>query len=211
MTRINRTANKPFAGVLGIAFAIGAAHAPHAIAEPQTYVIDDEHFSMMFEIQHIGYAPVMGMFREIEGQFEYDEAAKDLSSGTLTFKSKSVFTNHEKRDDHLRNDDFLNTGKFPEITFTITDFETTGDNTGVVTGDLTMLGQTRAVDVGITLNKAAEYPIGHEEYTLGMTAETSFKRSDWGMTYGVENDLVGDEVNLRFGFEAIRKSDGWFD
>jgi polyisoprenoid-binding protein YceI len=122
-----------------------------------------------------------------------------------------VFTNHEKRDGHLRSDDFLNTGKFPEVTFTITNFETTGDNAGVVTGNLTMLGQTRAVDVDIRFNKAAEYPIGHEKYTLGMTAETSFKRSDWGMTYGVENDLVGDEVNLRFGFEAIRKSDGWFD
>jgi len=211
MTRINRTAAKPYSGVLGVAFAIGAFQAPLAMAEPQAYVVDDEHFSMMFEVQHIGYAPVMGMFREVEGQFEYDEEAKDLPSGSLTFKSDSVFTNHEKRDAHLRKDDFLGSSKFPEITFTVTDFETTGDNTGVVTGDLTMLGQTRPVDVGITLNKSAEYPIGHEEYTLGMTAETSLKRSDWGMTYGVENDLVGDQVKLRFGFEAIRKSDGWFD
>lgn len=180
-----------------------------ATAEPQTYVIDDEHFSMAFEIMHIGYAPVMGMFRDVEGQFEYDEEEQQLTSGKLTFKSKSVFTNHDKRDDHLRNEDFLDSGKFPDITFEVTGFEPTGDDTGVVTGDLTLLGQTRPVNVNVTLNKSAEYPIGHKEYTLGLSAEATLNRSDWGMTYGIENDLVGDEVRLRFGLEAIRES-GWF-
>ncbi|NMT63836.1 YceI family protein [Marinobacter orientalis] len=186
-----------------------ALASPSAIAEPATYVLDEEHFSMVFEIMHIGYAPVMGMFRDVEGQFQYDEEAKELTSGKLTFKSKSVFTNHDKRDDHLRNEDFLDSGKFPDITFEVTGFETTGDNSGIVTGDLTLLGQTRPVDVDVTLNKSAEYPIGHEEYTLGVTAETTLKRSDWGMTYGIENNLVGDEVRMRFGLEAIRES-GWF-
>ncbi len=186
-----------------------ALASPAALAEPATYVIDDEHFSMAFEVMHIGYAPVMGMFREVEGQFEYDEDEKQLNSGKLTFRSESVFTNHDKRDGHLRNEDFLDSGKFPDITFEVTGFETTGDNTGVVTGDLTLLGQTQPVDLDVTLNKSAEYPIGHEEYTLGLTAETTINRSDWGMTYGIENDLVGDEVKLRFGLEAIRES-GWF-
>ncbi|PXX90760.1 hypothetical protein DIT71_09460 [Marinobacter vulgaris] len=196
--------------VIAATTAAGLALAsPSALAEPATYVLDEEHFSMAFEIMHIGYAPVMGMFRDVEGQFEYDEETKELTSGTLTFKSKSVFTNHDKRDDHLRNEDFLNSGKFPDITFEVTGFETTGDNTGVVTGDLTLLGQTRPVDVDVILNKSAEYPIGHKEYTLGLTAETTLNRSDWGMTYGIENDLVGDEVRLRFGLEAIRES-GWF-
>ncbi|MCR8915773.1 YceI family protein [Marinobacter panjinensis] len=185
-----------------------ALATPAALAEPETYVIDDEHFSMAFEVMHIGYAPVMGMFRDVEGQFEYDEEKKQLTSGKLTFKSKSVFTNHDKRDDHLRKDDFLNSGKFPDITFEVTGFEATGDNTGIVTGDLTLLGQTRSVAVDVTLNESAEYPIGHEDYTLGMTAETTIKRSEWGMTYGIEDDLVGDQVRMRFGLEAVRDS-GW--
>ena len=189
--------NTAFAATLALASA-------SAFAEPETYVIDDEHFSMSFEVKHIGYAPVMGMFRDVEGQFEYDEEANELTSGKLTFKSESVFTNHDKRDDHLRNDDFLNSGKFPDITFEVTGFETTGDNTGIVTGDLTLLGETRSVDVDVTLNKSAKYPIGHKDYTLGMTAETTIKRSEWGMTYGVDDDLVGDEVRLRFGLEAVR-------
>ena len=190
-------------------FAVSMAlTTPAVMAAPETYVIDDEHFSMAFEVMHIGYAPVMGMFREVEGQFEYDEEEKQLTSGKLTFKSKSVFTNHDKRDDHLRKDDFLDSKKFPDITFEVTGFESTGDNAGVVTGDLTLLGQTQPVDVKVTLNKSAEYPIGHKDYTLGLTAETTINRSDWGMTYGIEDDLVGDEVRLRFGLEAVRDS-GW--
>jgi len=178
-------------------------------AAPAKFVVDEEHFSMSFEIMHVGYAPVMGMFRDVEGEFEYDEETGELSSGKLMFKAASVFTNHEKRDDHVRNKDFLNAGAHPDITFVVTGFEKTGDNTGTVTGDLTLLGQTRPVDIDVTLNKAAEYPFGHEEYTLGISAETVIKRSDWGMTYGVDNGMVGDEVTLRFGFEAIKEG-GWF-
>ncbi|SFM70997.1 YceI family protein [Marinobacter pelagius] len=175
---------------------------PLAQAEPTTFTVDDEHFSMAFEIMHVGYAPVMGMFREVEGQFIYDEEARELSSGKLVFKSDSVFTNHKKRDNHLRDDDFLNSSEYPNITFNVTDFETTGENTGKVTGDLTMLGKTNPVTLDVTLNKAAVYPFGHEKYTLGISAMTTLKRSDWGMTYGLDQAMVGDEVTLRFGFEA---------
>ncbi|WP_375169888.1 YceI family protein [Marinobacter sp.] len=180
-----------------------------AFAEPATFEVDSEHFSMSFEIMHIGYAPVIGMFREVEGQFVYDDATGELQSGTLVFQSDSIFTNHKKRDEHLRSDDFLHSRKYPEIRFDLTDFEPSGENTGKVTGDLTMLGQTNPVTLDVTLNKSAEYPIGHEDFTLGISAETSLRRSDWGMTYGLEPALVGDEVRLRFGFEANQDS-GWF-
>jgi hypothetical protein len=65
--------------------------APLVQAEPTNFKVDDEHFSMVFEIMHIGYAPVMGMFREIEGEFVYDEETRELSSGKLIFKSNKFF------------------------------------------------------------------------------------------------------------------------
>lgn len=193
-----------FIACLALAPAVNVANA-----EPANFEVDDEHFSMMFEIMHVGYAPVMGMFRKVEGEFVYDDETQELVSGELTFKSKSVFTNHEKRDNHVTGKDFLNSSKYPDITFTVTGFDKTGESTGVVTGDLSLLGQAKPVDLDVTLNKAAEYPIGHEEYTLGISAETTLKRSEWGMTYGLDPALVGDEVTLRFGFEAIKDS-GWF-
>lgn len=155
-----------------------------AFAEPATFEVDSDHFSMSFEIMHIGFAPVIGMFRDVEGQFVYDDATGELESGTLVFESRSVFTNHKKRDEHLRGSDFLHSSKYPEITFNLTGFEATGEKTGKVTGDLTMLGQSNPVILDVTLNKSADYPIGHEDFTLGISAETTLRRSDWGMTYG---------------------------
>ncbi len=193
-----------------VALPAALAISTGATAEPRKFIVDDEHFSIVFEIMHIGYAPVMGMFREVEGQFVYDEEARALKSGQLVFQSDSVFTNHKKRDEHVRNEDFLNSEAYPEITYTVTGFETTGENTGKVTGDLEMLGQTRPVVLDVTLNKSAVYPFGHEEYTLGISASTTLKRSEWGMTYGIDQAMVGDEVTLRFGFEAIRESGGLF-
>lgn len=192
---------------LGASLFTALMASPVAQAEPVNFKVDDEHFSMAFEIMHIGYAPVMGMFREVEGQFVYDEETRELSSGKLVFKSDSVFTNHKKRDNHLRDKDFLDASEYPDITFTVTGFETTGENTGKVTGDLTMLGKTNPVMLDVTLNKAAVYPFGHEKYTLGISANTTLKRSDWGMTYGLDPAMVGDEVTLRFGFEAYTESD----
>ena len=60
-------------------------------AEPAKFVVDEEHFSMSFEIMHVGYAPVMGMFRDVEGQFAYDEETGELSSGKLMFKDSGWF------------------------------------------------------------------------------------------------------------------------
>lgn len=176
-----------------------------AAAEPQEFVIDPEHFSIGFLTEHVGYNDVLGMFLEGSGRFVYDEENRDLTSGKIVIESASVFTNHEERDEHLRKDDFLDAAEHSEIVFEVTGFETTSENTGKVTGDLTMLGETHPVTLDVTLNKTGVYPFGHEEYVLGASARTTLERSKWGMTYGVEEDLVGDEVDLILEFEAIRQ------
>ncbi|SFR47916.1 Polyisoprenoid-binding protein YceI [Marinobacter daqiaonensis] len=207
---MNKQRKTPYTLMTGLLAAVVALASPAALAEVESYKIDDEHFSLTFEVNHLGYASVIGMFLEARGEFDYDAEARDVPSGKVVVQSESVFSNHEKRDEHLRKDDFLHASKYPEITFEVTDFEATGDNTGNLTGDLTLLGKTRPVTLDVTLNKAAEYPIGHEEYTLGISASTTIKRSDWGMTYALDPLLVGDEVYLRFEFEAIQQNGGFF-
>jgi polyisoprenoid-binding protein YceI len=193
----------------GVAASTLALSATSAQAEPKDYKIDEEHMSISFEVNHLGYASVIGLFLEGKGSFKYDEETNEVPSGKVVIQSASVFSNHDKRDEHLRKEDFLHSDRYPEITFEVTDFETTGERTGNLTGDLTLLGQTRPVTLDVTLNQAAEYPIGHEEYTLGISASTTIKRSDWGMTYALDPLMVGDDVHLRFEFEAIQDN-GWF-
>lgn len=176
-----------------------------AQAEPQTYRIDPEHFSIGFLIDHIGYQKQLGMFLEGEGEFVYDEQTQTLSSARVEIPAASLFTNHEERDEHVLSDDFLDAEKYPAIVFEATDFKAESDTQGSLTGDLTMLGETHPVTLDVTLNKAEKYPFGHKQYTLGLSARTTLSRSEWGMTYGVDNGMVGDEVALIFEFEGIRQ------
>lgn len=176
-----------------------------ATAEPHTYRIDPEHFSIGFMVEHVGYADTVGMFLEGGGEFVYDEQTRELESGRVEINADSVFTNHDKRDEHLRGDDFLDAENHPAIVFEATGFEPRDGNRGTLTGKLTLLGETRPVTLDVTLNKAAEYPFGHGKHTLGVSARTTIKRSEWGMTYAVDNGLVGDEVELIFELEANRQ------
>ena len=80
---------------------------------------------------------------------------RTISDVTLTVKTASVFTNHEKRDEHLRKEEFLWTDKYPEMTFTMTSAQKTGERTGKITGNLTLRGVTKPITLDITLNKVA--------------------------------------------------------
>lgn len=206
---MQRSRNTVSTLALGVAACGLALTSIGAAAEPRSYKIDDEHLSITFEVDHLGYASVIGLFLEGKGQFEYDQEAGTVPSGKVVIRSGSVFSNHDKRDEHLRKKDFLHSDRYPDITFEVTGFESTGERTGNLTGDLTLLGQTRPVTLDVTLNKAADYPIGHKEYTLGISASTTIKRSEWGMTYALDPLMVADDVHLRFEFEAI-EDEGWF-
>ena len=189
---------------------VAAAGAGTASAEPRTYTIDPDHFAIGFQIEHLGYADVIGMFLKGSGSFVYDEATRTLSSGRVVVAADSVFSNHQARDRHVRDSDFLDAGSHPEIVFEATGFETVMENEnggrldGRLSGKLTLLGQTHPVTLEVSLNKAATYPFGHRKHTLGISARTTLQRSQWGMSYGVKNGMVGDEVLLSFEFEAMR-------
>lgn len=186
-----------------ILFLLPWAAVGDALAEPQTFLIDEDHLSIVFLVDHIGYQRQFGQFLEARGSFVYDPEANVLSAGEVTIAADSVFTNHDRRDRHLRNDDFLDARAYPEIRYLITGHQALDGGRHRVDGELTLLDQTRPVSLEVTLNKAADYPFGHGKFTLGLSARTTILRSDWGMDYGVDGGLVGDEVDLWFEFEAI--------
>jgi len=179
---------------------VGMAHA-----EPADWKIDPEHFSIAFEVEHIGYQHQIGLFRDAEGSFRYDPETRELSEGRVEVEAASVFTDHDKRDEHVRGDDFLDAEDHPNVVFEATAYTPGEDNGGTLAGDLTLLGTTHPVELDVTINKRAKYPFGHGKETLGVSARTTISRSRWGMDYAVSNKLVGDEVALRFEFEAIRQ------
>lgn len=182
-----------------------AAHGA-ASAQPARYEIDPEHFSVGFLVDHIGYTKVLGMFRSAGGAFMFDEKTGALSDVRVVIESSSVFTNQRRRDQHLASADFLNSGEFPKIEFKGATAKRTGERTFVVEGQLDLIGKTQPVTLNVTWNKSGPYELpGVKAYVMGVSARGSFKRSAFGMTYGIANNWVGDAVELILEFEARRK------
>lgn len=181
----------------------------HVWAKAYQYTIDPEHSHIGFKVMHIGYAYTIGRFNDFSGSFVFDEETQSLSNLSATIKTRSVDTAHKKRDDHVRNDDFLDTSSYPEMTFILTDTQQINERQGQITGDLTLLGETKSVTLDVVWNKSGPYPFGGSAfsdppYVLGASATATIKRSDFGMTYGIDNGLVGDEVEIILEIEAIR-------
>ncbi len=200
----SRTVGAAWAALI-LAAALIALRPGQLKAEPAKYFLDPEHLSIGFLVHHIGFAKVFGIFQEAEGTFTFDEDAPAVSGIAVTVETDSIFTNHKKRDQHLRSSDFLNSKKHPEMTFAGTSSEQTGPRTGKITGDLTLHGETHPLTLDVTWNKSGVYPFGHEDYVVGISARGTVKRSLYGMTYAVENGWVGDDVELIIEFEARRK------
>ncbi len=98
---------------------------------------------------------------------------------------------------------FMNTVEYPEITFTATNIEVTGENTAEITGDLTIAGQTHPLTLSTTLNQAANHPMAGTP-ALGITATGTLMRSQWG-----NEGLLGpisDEVTIEIQAEFMQQS-----
>ncbi|MEM8755216.1 MAG: YceI family protein, partial [Pseudomonadota bacterium] len=179
---------------LVIAAALAAAPLA-AEAEPTTFDLDPAHTTVAFLVDHIGYARTLGWFTELSGSFTYDADAQTVSDVRVVVNPASIFTNDERRDEHVRNADFLDVENHPEIVFVAGGGEVTGENAGVVPGELTVLGVTQPVEVAVTLNKDEAYPFGHQKRTVGISAEAKILRSEFGMDYAL-GGIVGDEVTV---------------
>jgi polyisoprenoid-binding protein YceI len=183
---------------------LGVHAAAHA--QPARYEIDPDHFSVGFLVDHLGYGKVLGMFRKAGGAFMFDEKTAALSDVRIVIEAASVDTNHGKRDSHLKSADFLNASEFPKLEFKGATAKRTGERTFVVEGQLEMIGKTQPVTLDVTWNKSGQYELpGIRAYVMGVSARGSFKRSAFGMSYGLANGWVGDAVDLILEFEARRK------
>jgi polyisoprenoid-binding protein YceI len=190
---------RPLSAILPILLA-----APAALAEPARYELDPAHTTVSFLVDHVGYAATLGLFPEVTGGFVYDMETRELRDVEVVVATSSIETLNDARDAHVRSGDFLDVETHPTMVFTADGGTPTGETTGEVAGELTLLGETRPLVLDVTLNKAAPYPFGHQRFTLGLTVRGNLSRSEWGMDYGVANGLVGDEVTLIVETEAMR-------
>ncbi|RZU98075.1 YceI family protein [Spiribacter vilamensis] len=185
---------------------LGLAAATAVQAEPERFQIDESHVSVGFLVGHARFADVLGQFTDVSGGFVYDADTQTLTSGRVEVVAETVFTGHDERDDHVRDGDFLDVDAHPVIVFEASGYQPVDDRRGVLKGDLTLLGETRPIELDLTLNRRGDHPIGGAD-TLGGSARGTIQRSDFGMDYALQGDLVSDAIELIVEFEAVRQDD----
>jgi polyisoprenoid-binding protein YceI len=170
-----------------------------AYAAPQKYVFDKNHTQILFFVNHLGFSNSNGKFLKFEGGFTFDEAQPDSGIVDVTIDTNSLNMDDTKWDEHLKSKDFFNTAQYPTMTFKSTNVKIVNKKTATLTGDLTLLGQTKPVTLNVTLNKCGAHPMTSAP-TCGFSAKGVLKRSDWGMKAYVP--MVSDDIELRIEVEA---------
>ena len=189
-----------------LAAAAILAAAP-AFAEPQTYALDASHSQVIFSYDHLGFSTTRGMFSGFEGTIAFDADDPAASSVSVSMPIASMFTGWEQRDAHFLSADFFDAvadndpagGDRDTVTFQSTSIEVTGEDTALITGDLTMNGVTREVVLDTVLNQAGDNPMAGKPW-LGFDATTTLLRSDFGV--GAFAPAVSDEVQVMISIEA---------
>jgi len=187
--------------VLGVAAFLASPSA--SLPDTETYEVDAVHSSIIFRINHAGVSNFYGRFNEISGTFTVAQGG--TGSVSVTIPVDSVDTANEKRDGHLKSPDFFSAEQFPEITFKSDALKDTGGNKYEAKGTLTMHGVSK--EVTIALEHIGTRDLGEKfgGVRTGFDGTVTFKRSDFGMKYGVDMGMLGDEIKLFLGIEGIRK------
>lgn len=176
------------------------------MATAQVWTLDKAHSQVNFSVSHLVVAEVTGGFNEFDVTFE--SAKEDFSDANITasIRTASIDTENEKRDGHLRADDFLNAEKFPLITFKSTGIEKTGDGRFNIKGDLTIRDVTKPVVLETQFRGTIKDPWGGTR--AGFKATTTIDRFDFGVKWNaaVESGglVAGKDVEITLLIEFIR-------
>jgi polyisoprenoid-binding protein YceI len=166
------------------------------------YVLEKSHASVVFRINHMGYANYTGRFNTLDASLHFDAKDPSSSSVNVTVMPASVDTNNSTLEATLASKEWFNTTAFPKATFVSTKIEKTGAKTGKITGDFTLAGVTKPIVLDAVFNGG-----GHDAFMkkdkIGFSAKTTIKRSDFGVSNYVP--LVGDSVAIDIEVEFVRK------
>ncbi len=179
-----------------VLFALAGLPAQAADTIPKgNYALDPDHAQVVFAIKHMGLSTFYGRFGKITGALSIDPAAPEQSTLDILIDMNVIDTHVPKLDGELKEDVF-ESAKFPTAMFKATKIVQTGNNTGTVSGDLTIKGITKPVTLNVTFNGGRNSQIPFSPYRLGFDATATVKRADFGLTGYMWSGFVGDDVTL---------------
>lgn len=169
-----------------------------------TYAIDPNHTTVSFKIRHL-FSNTEGVFRQVEGTFEYVPNQLDAWTASATMQAASIDTRVDKRDQHLRSKDFFDVDQYPTITFQSTGASHVSATSAQLHGLLSLHGVERPVVLDLTIHGEGKDPWG--TVRSGFTATTKINRKDFGLTWNQTLEtgqlLVGEDVDITLEVEGL--------
>ncbi len=170
--------------------------------------IDKSHSAVKFTIQHMMVSETDGKFKIYDGSVSTKN--DDFTDATITFSADvaSINTDDEKRDGHLKSEDFFNAEKYPKITFKSTSMvKGKGKNEFILTGDLTMRDVTKKVILNAIYGGTTKDPWGNTR--AGFKISGSVNRIEYGLKWNAALEAggiaLGEMVNILCNVELIKQ------
>ena len=185
------------------------------------YSLDKDHASLNFKLNHLGFSSYVGRFNSMEGSLDFDPENIEKSRLEVSVDMASIDVNNAAFAEQLRGSDWLDTAQFPKATFKTTRYVGTtavasppaastgaaananaasAKNTFAFEGDLTFHGVTKPITLNATFHGGGRNMLTRKN-TLGFSANTTFKRSDFGVgkftSMGIGDDVTLD-INVEF-------------
>lgn len=171
------------------------------------WTMDKSHSSVNFGITHMVVSEVDGSFKDFSAEVKSEKADFSDLVTTFTIVAKSINTDDEKRDGHLKSADFFDVEKFATIVFKSTSLKKISDKKYELEGDMTMHGVTKKIKWELKYNGTIKDPYGNNR--AGFKATTTINRKDFGLVWNKTLDAGGvalsDEVAISVNIELTKK------
>jgi polyisoprenoid-binding protein YceI len=172
------------------------------------WVVDKAHSKIGFSVTHLLISEVEGYFKDFDIKVVTDNDDFVDAKIDFTAKTASIFTDNDKRDEHLRSDDFFNSEKYPDMKFVSKSFKKVGKNKYKLTGELTIRDVTKPITLDVVYNGTVKDPWGNLKAGFNVTGQLN--RFDYGLKWNVLTELGGAVVDkivkLRIHVELNKQS-----
>lgn len=172
------------------------------------WVLDPSHSELLFKVKHMMITNVKGEFRKFSAEVNTIGTDFSTASVSLTVDVASIFTNSDDRDGHLKSPDFFDADNHKTITFTGTSMTKTDDDKFVLTGDLTIKGNTNSVSLDVEFGGINKDPWGNEK--AGFSVSGKINRKDFGLSWNAALEtggvLVSDEVKINAEVQFVKQT-----
>lgn len=171
------------------------------------WILDPAHSELGFKIKHLMITNLSGSFKSFQVEASTTDDDFSTASISVTVDMSSINTSNQQRDAHLRNSDFFEVDKHPELKFTSSSIVKEDDNTFVLYGELSLKGVSKPVQLDVEYNGITKDPWGGER--AGFSVSGKIKRSDWGVSFNGPLEtggmILGEEVKILAEIQLVKQ------